>query len=339
MSPVSTKLARACALGVALASAHVSAPLFAQAPPPASTDPADVIFRKGNEAYKAERYADAEALYLKAWELKQTYDIASNLGHAEMKVGKYRDAAEHLDFALRHHPPTGAQDKRVYVEAALAEARQKVGALKIKVNRVAAEVFVDGKLIGTAPLSVDVFVDPGAVRVEARLDGFQAASQRVEVGAGQSQEVSLDLSPAAPVVVATSHVEPPPPQKRSLVPVIVLGAVGVAGVALGVTGALLAGGKRGDADDTAASLKASGALCSPQTPGFESQCSSIGDDASSHSTLQVLSGVGFGVGAAGFVGAAAYLLWPRGAAPQTTGLAVAPWSAKDGGGLSVRGSF
>ena len=339
MRTVTTKLARAAALGLALTTAHVSAPLFAQAPPPVSTDPADVIFRKGNEAYKAERYAEAEALYQKAWELKQTYDIASNLGHAEMKTGKYRDAAEHLDFALRHHPPTGAQDKRVYVEAALAEARQKVGALKIKVNRTAAEVFVDGKLVGTAPLAVKVFVDPGAVRVEARLDGFQAASQRVEVGAGQSQDVALDLSPAAPVV-APSHVEPLPPQKRSLVPAIVLGAVGVAKESPSASrGALLAGGKRSDADGTAASLKASGALCSPQTPGFESQCSSIGDDASSHTTLTVLSGVGFGVGAAGFVGAGAYLLWPRGAAAQTTGLSVAPWSAKDGGGLSVHGSF
>src|SRR4051794_35821512 len=60
----------------------------------------------GNKAFKAGKFAEAEAAYAQAFALKKVHDIAGNLAMAEFAQGKTRAAAEHLAIALRLFPVT-----------------------------------------------------------------------------------------------------------------------------------------------------------------------------------------------------------------------------------------
>ena len=62
------------------------------------------LYKRANALYGQKSLAEAEGLYLEAWNLKKTYDVACNLGALELDLGKLREAAEHLAFALREFP-------------------------------------------------------------------------------------------------------------------------------------------------------------------------------------------------------------------------------------------
>lgn len=81
------------------------------------------------------------------------------------------------------------------MQALLMDARKQVGALSIKVEPVGAEVLVDGVSVGKAPLEGEVFVEPGSHRIEAKLEGYEAAKQGVSAAAGSAQDVEIRLSP------------------------------------------------------------------------------------------------------------------------------------------------
>src|SRR6187551_3088835 len=89
----------------AQASAPMSAPSSASASGPenaAHQDRADALFLQGKAAAQAKNWDEAYQLLAQAWELKQSYDIASNLGQVAYLLGKHAEAAQHVLFALRH---------------------------------------------------------------------------------------------------------------------------------------------------------------------------------------------------------------------------------------------
>ncbi|MCK6591615.1 MAG: hypothetical protein L6Q76_29015, partial [Polyangiaceae bacterium] len=80
------------------------------------------LFRRGIEAHKQGNLVEAEGYYRTAFDLKKSYDIAGNLGDVELKLGKPRDAAEHLSFTIRNFPLTGKPELRERMQKALDEA-------------------------------------------------------------------------------------------------------------------------------------------------------------------------------------------------------------------------
>src|SRR5262249_54129625 len=142
-----------------------------------------------------------------------------NLGSAELTLGKVRDAAEHFAYCIRTFPATGSKKQLAAVKRLFDDARRKVGALAIKVGVDGAEVIVDGKPVGRAPLAEEVYVDPGPHTVEAKLAGYDAAKQAVQVPAGPAQSMTLALVATAPSpptppgpVPAADSAEPAAPQ-------------------------------------------------------------------------------------------------------------------------------
>jgi hypothetical protein len=76
---------------------------------------------------------------------------------------------------------------------ALLPATSASAHLTISASPVGAELLVNGKSVGVAPLGASVAVDPGNVRVEARRAGYRTASQSVNVDDGASGTVDLVL--------------------------------------------------------------------------------------------------------------------------------------------------
>jgi hypothetical protein len=107
--------------------------------------------------------------------LQASYDIAGNLGVAEIDAGKHRQAVEHLVFALRHFPVGASQESIERLLRLIATERMQVVILVVEVNLAGAEVFVDDKRIGAAPLRDELFLEPGPRRIEARQKGYVTA--------------------------------------------------------------------------------------------------------------------------------------------------------------------
>jgi hypothetical protein len=308
------------------------------APPPdpnaSPEERAMALFRKGIEAHKQGNLVDAEGFYRTAFDLKKSYDIAGNLGDVELKLGKPRDAAEHLSFTIRNFPLTGKPELRERMQKALAEAKHQVGAVKIGVNVERAEVFVDGKAIGKAPITEEYFVDPGAHSIEGRMKGYKPAKQAINATKGTLQEIKLTLIAIAP----------PPPPKRSKAPAVALGIGAAVGFGAGLGLFLASNSKYDDAVGLTNQIKDARGSCRDEagvTP--HPLC---GDLTSTKSTVNTLDGLAIGaagLGGLALVGMVVYLALPNPAAPapRTTGLPmrIIPTAGRDSGGLLVSGSF
>jgi hypothetical protein len=314
------------------------------APPaaPGSTDEqATKWLSEGNKAFKDGKFAQAETAYREAFALKPVYDIAGNLAMAEFAQSKHRDAAEHLALAIRLFPVTGEPATREQMQKTFDQCKGHVGVVKVNVATVrGAQVSVDGKVFGEAPLADDLFLDPGTHTISVTAKGYKDASKSIDVEKGVASVVKLDLVLLPPEVVIKNGPDQPPPPPRSKVPAIVLG--GVAVIAVGVGGALLgvSGGKASDARDQAAALK--GVRCTPP-PGTNANaaCTTLVDTANSADSLHN-AGIGLFIGA-GVAGVAAvtYLLLPPRAVKKasSTGVRATPLVGPDGGALMVSGSF
>jgi PEGA domain len=347
------RLARFFPLFLLASSALLTA---ARAAPPTSfvisdhgaSDRADELVKRGVALAKADKYAEAEPLVREAWGLKHAYDIAANLGIVEAALGKWRDAAEHVAYALSTFPANGKPEHKKLLEQTLAKAAAQIGALRIKVSADKAEVFVDGKSAGLAPLPGVVFVDPGSRTIEAKLGGYDPASQAVDVKKGDASEVTLTLKEAAPPPLPTGSASAPPPPPTATVPAppppwrpgvawfATGGALAAAGLGVGIGLTVAANGKASDA--AALSTKVGGrSACAGQPAPVD--CASLKTTLGTQGTYASAAHDGFVAGGAFALATAGLAVWTM-TAPKASGRArIVPVATATGGGLFILGTW
>jgi hypothetical protein len=128
----------------------------------------------------------------------------------------------------------------------LEEVLKRVGTLRIQVEPAGAEVLIDGKSEGKAPLEEPSFVEPGKHTIEVKLDGYKPAQVVVDMAAGSSKDIlimlgqeerrSSDGAPPSAQPGASGGVEPkkeegPPPG----IPSIVIGGLVASGALYGAS--------------------------------------------------------------------------------------------------------
>lgn len=329
--------------GKAASPAKTAPPAAAAPAAPTGTDDARAAkwLSEGNKAFKDGKFAEAEKAYREAFALKPVYDIAGNLAMSEFAQSKHRDAAQHLALAIRLFPVTGEPATKEQMQKTFDQCKGHVGTVKVEIATVrGAQVSVDGKVFGEAPLADDVFLEPGKHTISVTAKGYKDASKSVDVVKGAASVVKLDLVLLPPEVVVKNGPDTPPPPPRSKKPAIALGAVAV--IAAGVGGAMLgiSGGKASDAREQAAALKGTRCVAPPGT-NTNAACTTLVDTANSADGLHN-AGIGLFIGA-GVAGVAAvtYLLLPPKAAKKasSTGVRATPLVSTDGAALLVSGSF
>jgi hypothetical protein len=343
---------RTVRLGVLVLACALGAPRVAVADGPAQSkaaqsgdadEQASRWLSKGNKAFKEGRFADAEQAYREAFALKKGYDIAGNLGAAELAQGKRREAAQHLAFTLRMFPLTGEPALREQMTKAYEQCRGEVSALHVEASVKGAQILVDGAPVGEAPLADDVFVEPGEHTVEARLDGFTSAPRRVRAPKGAATRVELALTP---VVVPVQESLPPvvpdePPKRRSFIPGVALGAVAAVGIGGGVAFLAMSSGKKSAAASTRGQILGSGGSCVPSAANYDGgRCPSLQSGLGASDTFQGVAVGAFIAGGLAAAGTAAYFLWPsRPARPTGYELQVTPVFGASAGAVIMSGSF
>jgi tetratricopeptide (TPR) repeat protein len=326
---MSRRLPALCALTAALVSVAAATGAGAQPAPTSAqaSDQADELFARGNEAFDKDQLDEAYALYQQAWALKRTYDISGNLGQVELKLGKFRDAAEHLDFTLRLFPPTGKSEPREAIRRAFNAARVEVATLQLKVNVQGAAVSIDGKAIGLSPFDVPVFVEPGKRVLVATLEAHLPTRIAIEVVKNERRDVALSLTPKA---------QPPPPPRN--VPLLLTGfGVSLAAAGTGI-GLMLASASKGSQANTKldAILRNSIGECPCGSAGERKELKGLRAD----HDIFFNAAVGMFIGAGALaVGTAVYALTPSFQRPQTKAAQLVPVLSEHGGGALVIGSF
>jgi hypothetical protein len=307
------------------------------------------------QLYTEKKWGEAEAAFRSAWALNPTFDVAYNLGNTEYRLGKYRDAAEYLSFALRVWPLLeSTAGLRPIAEKRLAESRAFIGALTVKVNVEHAEVLVDGQVVGKAPLPGEVFVTPGAHVLEAKLKGYVGAKEAVQIDKGAAKTIELKLSAIVPMdaaggeAVATakpqeglargteSAVSDGGLRKKLIIAGIASSAVAITG---GVVLAIVSNGHGTDADSQQAALlqEAGGRACEMPTT-LAQRCEQQRSSLATRDTFRDLSIWSFVAGGAVGIGTAVYGLATTRAKP-TSAVRVVPVATAHAGGLVIVGEW
>ena len=335
--PPAARRAAAGVLAVAIVSA---APIVPAAAAPQSAKGGDAsqardLHAKGKRAYQAGDMRGAYEAYAAAWALTKTFDIAANLGAVELATARFRDAAEHLTFALANLPVSGDGDRqRPALIKLLDDAKKQIATLAIKVSVDRAAVTLDGRPLGQSPLPEAIFVDLGDHVLVASAPTYAPVELQIHADKGASIPVVLSLVP----VTVAPPVVPVPGSGTS--PVTVTGFV-TAGLGLGVGTALAIVSKiKADAADVQlAALQGKGAnACAGASPS--PACVTLHDaragrDAFANAALWTF--VGAGVVTAGTL--VYTFAVPRSPAAKPAAVSAVPIVTPGGGGLLVSGSF
>ncbi len=282
-------------LGLLLGALLVASPVTwpaqtALAQPVTESDRADELYKQGVAAFEAQKLEEAEKLFVEAWKLKKGVDIAANLGIVSLQLGKNVQAAEALTYAVDHFPVGASAEARQRLAEKLAAVKQKVAAVTLKVNVAEAQLSVDDRDLGKAPLPGAVFVDPGPHQFKASRDGYVPAEVSFRLLGGDATTIELTLE-----VKPMNVPEQPPGEKLPVWPMIAFGALTAAGLGMGIGSFVMSESAKGDIEDSGCRNESCGA--------------SLQDSVDDYNLGRTLAASGFVVGGVGAVGLVTYAIF------------------------------
>jgi hypothetical protein len=289
-------------------------------------------FEECQKAYSENKFQEAYICYQKGYEKSPSFRWAANLGNVEVKLGKYKDAIPHLEYALDHVDPTLPDPEltRRRLREKIAEATSKVAVVTFSLtpaNTSGATVAINGNVIGTTPLAQPIILDAGTYTLTATHPRFEDLSYQLQAQPGTSPKLNLPMRPRT-TPKADGGVSP------ALIGVAVAGGV----LALGALGAgiglhVAASGKSDDREALAAEIGDNSICADPANTDVRcDQVQSLADDENTFSTTGTALLVVGGALAVGTV--LAVVLWPS-SSSETASL----WVAPGAGSLTVGGTF
>jgi hypothetical protein len=298
-------------------------------------------YREAHAAMERNDWQEARSVLLGLWERSKSYDVAASLGEVEHALGNDVSAARYLSFAVAHLAPKERPETLTRYRAALSMLEAQVARIQVNVSEEAAEIRIDGNLVGLSPLSSTIFVTPGEHTVEARAKG-NVASNRIEVNRGSSAIVELALAKPAPAPVPVVALAPAPPAaltereasprndsiaspittpppsappvadtttSRSSIPVVVGSGLALAGLGSAIGFGLAAKSAENKAQAIEARLGPNGCVNGTAT---RSACDAADRAVHAQRRDATLSLIGVGVASASAIATVSYLIfWPK----------------------------
>jgi hypothetical protein len=315
---------------------------------------AEEHYLRGKQLLKIGDVKGAYLEYKASFDLKQSYDIAANLGNLELDQGMPRDAAEHLAYALRTVAVNVPEDRVKAIRGLLEQAQRLVGAATVRVNVDGAEVLVDGRSIGRSPLSGEIFVDPGKRTIEARLVPYTSAQKTVDIPRAASVPVELVLvlpaavgsGSAAPLGSAPPLPTSGPVKPKSMVPVGVGVAIAAAGLGVGLVGLVLSGSKASSVDLlqttlTKADVQGNRSVCASVKPPAE--CADLDSALLAKGSFRNLAIIGFATAGVAALATVTWVLLPGPKAPagekKSSQVRASFGASPSGGSVTLSGQF
>jgi hypothetical protein len=194
---IRSSLVLCIALACSVPAAADAAVEQATARTPADKEKSRAAFRKGVTQLKAQDWVGARASFEAAWALFPHPSILLNLGIARLKTDDPVLAEQDL-LRFLAEDPGAAPEELAGAREALAEARARIGTLRVKASPAAARITIDGRQVervrpaeSTVVAEQRVKAGSHAVRVEA--DGYATDERAVTVAAKLDADVVVAL--------------------------------------------------------------------------------------------------------------------------------------------------
>lgn len=290
-------------------------------------------FDRGVALAEQKSYEDAAVALNRAYELSPDFAVLFELGQVHIGAGQPVRAVQALGRYLTEGGAQIPEEKRKQVEAQIVEQEARIATVTVKADLSGAVIRVDSVEVGRTPLPTAIRLGAGVHTVDASLAGYLPYEQRLELTGGEHREIEFTFRQQTPGAGAASLVSSPAMGgagiSRSTVAYVV-GAVGIAAVAVGAGFGFQALGKRRDSDREC-----------PQD-----QCTQRGVDLNDQAkTAALVADITIGVGLVA-VGVATYLLLRPGAtaapAPGTVamrGVQLSPTVGPSAAGVQLGGSW
>lgn len=215
-----TKRRLTAAMIASLSLAALPSPGHAQ---PQPVNEARAAFQDGVRQYAEHHYAEALESFRRAYRVRPHPSVLVNIANCHMALNQPQQAVTLFERYLSDPSNTLSTEQRLEIQHGLEEAQRQLAQVTVHVVPAGAEVFLDGDLIGVAPLRRAIATGPGPHVIEARLSGTASQQHQARLAPGGQLTVTLDLNAArsylgAPAVSAVAVVAPPPPQSVVVAP-------------------------------------------------------------------------------------------------------------------------
>lgn len=184
----------------------------------ADVDEVTRLEEQAARAFRENRLAEAFDKFKTLYEATGLIWDACNAGRTAYLLGRMPEAYTYLALCdSLGSPPEdqskfSARERKVLrdAETTLLLAIQHVGRFKVYVDEFDADVFIDGKRVGSSPLSGLTAVEPGRHCIKATL-GDASVEVDTVIAAGQLRSVNLFLRASPPKTVEPLESEPGEP--------------------------------------------------------------------------------------------------------------------------------
>ena len=286
-------------------------------------------FDRGVALTQQKNYGEAVAELKRAYELDPEPGVLFELGETYAAAGQPVQAVDALG---RYLSAGGAQipdERRRQVEAEIVQQETRIATVTVTADLSGAVIRLDGAEIGRTPLPAPIRLGAGVHTVDASLAGYLPYEQKLDLQGGEHREVEFTFRQQPGAAGAAAHLASGAPLTRATVAYVV-GAVGVAALAVGGVFGFRAISKRQDSDREC-----------PQN-----QCTQRGVDLNNQAkTAALVADITIGAGLLA-VGVATYLLLtpgPTTVAPPGTlavrGVHLSPAVGPAAAGLQLGGSW
>ena len=305
---------------------------------------ADELRRTANLLSREGRLTEALEAYSQAFSLNKTCATAANLGNLELKLERYRDAAEHLARALTAcgapNPPTLRQT----LADGLAQATLRIGILRIRLTFDNAQVLVDGQQLDPREVGA-VYLHPGSHTVVVSLNDTLVDQRILNIKAGAVLDVEV-TQPSAPARTAdaglSSAGSESPTRSKSFTLLVTGFGVVASGLALGAAFTVGANNRLSQAISARDALVAQSgpAACAPSLTQNATACANLRGVLQDHAVFSDVAVWAFVAAGGAAAASATYAFWPISNAPVSEARAhIAPLVTPQGGGVLFHASF
>src|SRR6188768_1136218 len=286
-------------------------------------------FQRAIELEQAGNYATALEQFRDVGQVRMTPQVRFHIASCEEKLGRLVTALGGYQLAYADADSVG-EDFKAEVDAAVTRLQASIPKLLIQrgSGAEAAEIQLDGVVLGASSVGVPVPLDPGPHAISAKAPGALPFNQTVTILENEQKtvDVALTLEPQEPRPGLTAQEKPADKGNPRVVP-YVIGGVGIASL---IGSGVLFGLRQSTLHDLEAQ-------CGPN----RDQCpSSAAGDYSNLKVYNVTSQVALGVGVACVGTAVTMLLLQRKPAPDAhAGLTLLPSAPNSLAGVSWAGRF
>lgn len=350
-----TTVNRSMALAIALCCLN-RATAYAAEPDPKIA--AQEHYQRGVAAFKANRFGEAASEFRAAYQTLPEYAVLYNIGQVDVALGDAVSAVDAFEKYLEAGGDRLPKERRQAVQIEIEKQRARIGTTLLHVQPEGAEIRVDGKLVGTAPLSKPLRLTAGKRDIVVIASGYDAWVRELEVVPKSQVELEIKLNRVGdaigksptPVNTPPTPASPAASNQASATPVMlpaptplkaesgtsthdtqrtlgyVVGAAGIAAVGTGVVLAVTSASQANTAKNR---------MSSAQTG---SEWDSAKADYDSDKSRNKLGWTVLGLGTAALAGGLA-LIATAPAARSQTAWTLAPWKTANGGGVTAAATW